>query len=29
MALLLTGLHVIAGVAAVAAGWRLGRSLWG
>lgn len=28
IALLLAGLHVLAGVAAVAAGWRLGRALW-
>jgi CrcB protein len=28
LAMLLAGVHVVAGVAAVAAGWRLGRSLW-
>jgi CrcB protein len=28
LALALAGVHVVAGVAAVAAGWRLGRALW-
>jgi CrcB protein len=29
LAMLLAGVHVVAGVAAVAAGWRLGRAVWG